>query len=49
MVPAPGNGHVILRRPEFCSTQVNGTRLRDRVASLAAGRAVASVSSTSAK
>jgi len=46
---SPGKVHVILRRPEFYSTQVNGTRLSDWVAALAAGRAVDNVSLTSGK
>lgn len=46
---APGNVHVILRRPEFYSVQANGVRLRDWVANLLAGRPVENISPANGK
>ena len=46
---APGTVHTILTRPELNSLQLNGVRLRDWVANLAAGRPVENVSPAKAK
>ena len=46
---APGSSHTILGEPAFYSMQVNGVRLRDWVADLAAGRSVGYVSPAKAK
>ena len=47
---SPGNVHcILLRRPEFYSRQVNGTRPSNWVAGLAVGRAVDNIPPTNGK